>query len=495
ASLANQLDGYVVTNDSDFFLLDLKKGLITITSLCDSIKQSQPYCTIYKQQNLSQYLGIFPDLLPIIALVLGNDYSVDCYRLQLLSLMGIQPRDKIDVKIEHIVKYLKGAVSVDRLLQTLCCGNEEMRSQLSKELEEYNVHQFDGLSQEYIGYFETQQKETAARNFFDSKNKLKNFIDQLVRAGLIDACVLDLLNYRTHFVNVQCELIAKRCTSVCSSVLRRYLYGMLLKQDEIVVDYTRSGQKYRPKMVRPSNDLPSLNELWSRSEEERQSFFLDLLDIPLEGRGAIISPAHQSSLFLITLQYFKQVHSTSEEQTNTFLEMHLILRNGNRCCDVPHLDQVLLHVYSSFHTVFYYINMINTLLGEPFVTPKASQLMSGSMFQSLCQRGNKDFEANHAKEDLTDLETYQNFILPNMMDKVQPRSSSKKNHQHHYHHHRHHQGLKNSQLSNDALPRKPASQSGSKKSTFPSTNKKPSAQASNKKPSNRFQLLSISDDE
>jgi len=53
---------------------------------------------------------------------------VDCYRLQLLSLMGIQPRDKIDVKIEHIMKYLKGAVSVDRLLQTLCCGNEEMRS-------------------------------------------------------------------------------------------------------------------------------------------------------------------------------------------------------------------------------------------------------------------------------------------------------------------------------------------------------------------------------
>jgi len=247
--------------------------------------------------------------------------------------------------------------------------------------------QFDGLSQEYIGYFETQQKETAARNFFDSKNKLKNFIDQLVRAGLIDACVLDLLNYRTHFVNVQCELIAKRCTSVSSSILSRYLYGMLLKQDVIVVEYTRSGQEYRPKMVRPSNDLPSLNELWSRSEEERQSFFLDLLDIPLEGRGAIISPDHQSSLFLITLQYFTQVHSTSEDQTNAFLEMHLILRNGNRCFDVPHLDQALLHVYSSFHTVFYYINMINTLLGEPFVTPKASHLMSGSVFQSLCQRG------------------------------------------------------------------------------------------------------------
>ena len=83
----------------------------------------------------------------------------------------------------------------------------------------------------------------------------------------------------------------------------------------------------------------------------------------------------------------KYLVSTSEDQTNAFLEMHLILRNGNRCFDVPHLDQVLLHVYSSFHTVFYYINIINTLLGEPFLTPKASRLMSGSVFQSLCQQG------------------------------------------------------------------------------------------------------------
>ena len=387
ASLANQLDGYVVSNDSDFFLLDLKKGLITITSLCDSIKQSQPYCPIYKRHNLSDYLGISPDLLPIMALVLGNDYSVERYRLQLLSLMGIQPRDKIDVKMEHIVKYLRGATSVNQILQRLCCGSNEMRSQLSKELQEYDVHQFDELSQEYITYLKTQQKQNTARHLFNDKKNLKTFIDELVRAGLIDACVLDLLNYKTHFVGVQCELIAKRCTSVCSSVLRRHVYAMLLKQDDLIVEYTRSGQEYRPKMVRPANSLPPLKELWSRSDEERQSFLLELLDIPMEGRSAIISPATSSSLFLITLQYFTQVHSTSEDQTNAFLEMHLIFRNGNRCFDVPHLDQVLLHVYGSFHTVFYYINMINTLLGEPFITPKASRLMSGSVFQSLCQRG------------------------------------------------------------------------------------------------------------
>ena len=71
ASICNQKDGIAVTNDSDFFLIDIKNGVITLTDLLESIKHNKNKTSIYRCQHLVNYLEIQAPFLPYLALVLG----------------------------------------------------------------------------------------------------------------------------------------------------------------------------------------------------------------------------------------------------------------------------------------------------------------------------------------------------------------------------------------------------------------------------------------
>ena len=71
ASICNQKGGIAVADDSDFFLFDIKNGVITLTDLLESIKYNKNKTSIYRCQHLVNHLKIEAPFLPYLALVLG----------------------------------------------------------------------------------------------------------------------------------------------------------------------------------------------------------------------------------------------------------------------------------------------------------------------------------------------------------------------------------------------------------------------------------------
>ena len=105
-SLANQLDAVAVSSDGDFFLHDAKRGVIDVQSFCTSVMKNHTYCKIYHRQNLAKNFKIRDDLTPLLALVLGNDYTVDNYRNRLRLRIGIESSDNFKEVSTKLADYL-----------------------------------------------------------------------------------------------------------------------------------------------------------------------------------------------------------------------------------------------------------------------------------------------------------------------------------------------------------------------------------------------------
>ncbi|ORX53777.1 hypothetical protein BCR36DRAFT_348675 [Piromyces finnis] len=75
AYLAKKYNGYVISNDSDFYIYDIP-GYINIESLRFNFNKNpgEIFYKVYKNTALTEYLGIPKEYLPVFATLCGNDY-------------------------------------------------------------------------------------------------------------------------------------------------------------------------------------------------------------------------------------------------------------------------------------------------------------------------------------------------------------------------------------------------------------------------------------
>ena len=368
-SLANQLDAVAVSSDGDFFLHDAKRGVIDVQSFCTSVMKNHKHCKIYHRQNLAEDLKVRDDLTPLLALVLGNDYTVDNYCNKLRRIMGIESTDNFKEISTKLADYLVNATgNIDEILISICDGDEDMSDQLRKELGEFdhNNESVTAQSSQYLEFDESGRKHPSVGEIVGKRSTLEEFIDALVKAGFLSAEVFDLGKHSVHSSSLQLEEIEKESTAASSKDIRKWFYHLVLQTGSIVKETSRVGRKFETREIEITTELPPLFDLLQKPLEEKQIFLMELMNIPHNKQSFIFSLIHTpSALFLMALRYFVQKINLSHEEIRAFLAMHIRLEKRLLQYVIPsEPDQNLLHIFNSFHSVFYYTSARRTRVGS-----------------------------------------------------------------------------------------------------------------------------------
>lgn len=232
AALAKEWDCPVLSNDSDFYIFNLRAGVLPITHFewkkVRVDKQTNKKCIQAKHFNLGQFCSSFQmnaGLLPIFASILGNDYV----KLQNMKYPNWETYSVTGMEKAHI----------DGMLNWLSQfpGPEEAVSALL----EFTDNKEKAIVQEALlnGIKEYKLTSGSLAQFFDSKvipqpaltgplQVLPKWTLTHLFEGRMSSCIINVLVHQRVSLMPQVESFQLPCSSEISRPIRQVIYGLLL---------------------------------------------------------------------------------------------------------------------------------------------------------------------------------------------------------------------------------------------------------------------------
>ena len=386
---ANLLDCPVISNDSDFFIYDLKQGYIPLKHL--DWRSRSIEARLLKREKLSRHLQIPRDLLPPLASLLGND----CISFDVLSPFH---------------KALRGLIPIeDRIWRTATFLSKHRQAWLTPAL---------NLVPEYSRRKRLEQALVISIQSYRHCVRLchpplKPWISK-IRKGLFPIVCMNALIIGKQFLRVQVEDFSAVSANQCSLGLRRFMYGIMRDELEAaenrphaqgasVIEWDRRGiglQNYRVQPcdhVQGFGQLPSLRTVPDLEIAERHRLCLTLLE---SNTDLVLNLPAELQLFAASLRFWIKHAKPSVEESHlrALLICSLRLNEGERLRDVgaskstgrprtrefqPPFDLAAQHSFAQWQCVMQEAVHLNLLLQEPLHTPLIRHLYDGLLVQDL----------------------------------------------------------------------------------------------------------------
>uniref|UniRef100_A0A3P8VDX1 Asteroid homolog 1 n=1 Tax=Cynoglossus semilaevis TaxID=244447 RepID=A0A3P8VDX1_CYNSE len=260
ACLAHHWNCPVLTNDSDFYIFDLPDGYLPLcffqwTHLNGKVSNRYISARRYTTNALCHWFGgMNPELLPLCAVLNGNDYGAPKDTDTLLALLDVNSLGRSGGKgkgytsrIEALLFWLSSFSSPAEALEEInrIMGDEVARSRrgqksgLSSQLwtcmQEYCISPQSSLAHWFSGRRMAPGGETSGLADYPE------WISQAAAQGLLSPLVVDALVMRRVLLIPQVEN-TKLPSSYCSSkAIRQAIYGILHKRKEENVSRCDSG--------------------------------------------------------------------------------------------------------------------------------------------------------------------------------------------------------------------------------------------------------------
>lgn len=364
ARISNDLRCPVISNDSDFFLMNLPYGLITIDSLqhenirrhtsSNDNEPSYQYieCCFYKQVNFAKYI---PDLdvtsLALVGVLAGNDYvsgkvfNQICDRLPSRRIHDIRPQSglksfrkvtsKQHEKILKILHYL-GGKSLNETVNLLCSQVHRDRRQKLKEaikssLLAYAVPADDDFRRElsrlyWKGFVATYGRQLN-NDQLELKNQFNETIDQLVQwlkrsmeHSVLSYRCLELANRNTIFIMEHMDdptlASAHGCQIRCVRVMLALMRSTYDEMNSCLI-YNRVGNCYKKQVVRPMKHLANAGTL--------NYTFFDLPTISSTMRRTILLATFHTTTQTFNENIAEYIHWLESDHAEEFLTMKLLM--------------------------------------------------------------------------------------------------------------------------------------------------------------------------
>ena len=341
--LANDLDCPVMSNDSDFFVYDLKTGFIPLDyinlTLCvhNTDTDVDYTCTKDKELNKNEYMYIpvkfyhrdtFVKLvgnkeafvIPLLATLLGNDYLY-ASNLQgfyaTLTLPATRLRynysPKSQSRLAALIEWLSDKSDLDSCVELVVAQlKADRRNMVRKEIYK-SVKSYTNTEKHASAHLKSlldashtndENTPTEACNqtvcdYFG--NKLPNWVLQRLRMHEVHPMLQNIAVLHRVFLLCQVEILKEISTYRCSEFLRHVTYGIIFKPDlnadtkdnrrNCVQEYDREGKNTKKFYVRPAESipcygkLPSLADVPEISVEDRQYLLLCSLGVSEEDRS------------------------------------------------------------------------------------------------------------------------------------------------------------------------------------------------------------------
>ncbi|XP_051927878.1 protein asteroid homolog 1 isoform X1 [Hippocampus zosterae] len=234
ACLAHQWRCPVLSNDSDFFIFDLPGGYLPLQFFnWTNLNGKASHCYIpvrcYTTQGLCRfYGGMNPELLPLCAVLAGNDYGTPKEAERLLHLVDRRtggqgnaksPFSRIDVLLRWLSSFpssVQALAEVKRLMGAN--GGGGLSSQLKELMKEYHV-----TPQSPLTCWFTESKVPDGHN-----QTLPKGLSGAATEGHLAPLVIDALVLRRVLLNPQVENSRQPSSYCCATTIRQAIYGILL---------------------------------------------------------------------------------------------------------------------------------------------------------------------------------------------------------------------------------------------------------------------------
>ncbi|XP_077599103.1 single-strand DNA endonuclease ASTE1 [Stigmatopora nigra] len=244
ACLAHEWGCPLLSNDSDFFIFDLPGGYMPLnffqwTNLKGKASQRSIPARCYTTQVLcSFYQRMNPDLLPLCAVLLGNDYGAPAKTCILLELINKSARNinhrNLKTPSSRIDVLLRWLSSFSSLAEALA----EVRRLMRENADGLKKKPKDGLSshlEELTKEYHVTPRSPLTCWFAENKipegyyhKTIPHFLLKAVAQGLVSPFVIDALVMRKVLLFPQVENSRNPSSHCCARAIRQAVYGILL---------------------------------------------------------------------------------------------------------------------------------------------------------------------------------------------------------------------------------------------------------------------------
>ena len=222
----------VLSDDSDFFIFDVKEGYIPLSFL--RWKSSRFTAKIYYRSKLASRFQIRPKLLPLFASLAGNDYVSWNVLVDFHSALspvqtdtGASKREATFAKIASFLRELPSSCSQEEALKstleliTLQQSRNTLQHVIELSLEEYKIKESNLLR-----YFEEGLIHSSLQTLH-GKQEIEEWVLPHFRAGQISIDSMNTLTSGRNFLRFQVENFEEILSNCCSLDLRKFVYGIL----------------------------------------------------------------------------------------------------------------------------------------------------------------------------------------------------------------------------------------------------------------------------
>ncbi len=260
AALANKWDCPVITNDSDFFIFDVKKGIITFDNLrianaeiSSNEKAGQNFVPVevYHVDNfMKHFMKIDKTVLPVFASLRGNEI-VDV--LQLKEFHHVYMYSKL-LNNNLTLKYQKDKPHQERIIKLLIwmdtipakslsaivekalsyirdrSRRDEARQMVEKSIKSYLLDNIVDLSAAFNSEWNTYAGDTDFK--YLETLKIPQWFAKQFSQDRIDNSVLDALSTQKVFLKCQVEDFTQPSSHACARKIRQMTLSILCKGED-----------------------------------------------------------------------------------------------------------------------------------------------------------------------------------------------------------------------------------------------------------------------
>ena len=405
ASLAKDWECPVLSDDSDFFIFDVKGGFIPLSSF----DVGQLTARIFYRSDVASNLGIREELLPLFASLVSNDYvsweALEPFHCEIYTSASDGRKRKVD-RFSDVKKFLSqfsNSITETEAFESAMGRVEpvESRERLKKAVK-YSLQEYETTKSNLLDYFRDGVVCSLLRTQND--HELDEELLHRFREGEISTDCMSSLTAGKVFLRVQVEDRESRSPNQCSMSLRQLMYGILSdggRNMEIIEEWDREGFAH----IKPFNDkVPSFSSIPKLDPHVRLRMFLDALD---SDSAYIKSLPEELALVASSLRFLHRNSLPSLETSHlrALVCSWVKLEDGSWKQDQGHstravnqpFDERAAQSFCQWQCVLRDAIHLNFVLHKPVQTPCIRKTFNGKLVHRLqreLKKGNNKFNTH-----------------------------------------------------------------------------------------------------
>ena len=374
-ALANDLKGYVIGNDSDYYIYPIDKGYIPL----DRLSYDMRTCQVYQWREFRPLLGLSPAILPTL---IGNDVIEGVVSGDVSEAFSYLRRHAYTAEGCYSLEKFENHISSKKNLWRKYCANREKTKSIYEELPVY--------SDKYPG------------RTFDDKPipdwMIKNFKHYKLANDLLEV----LITPHPYLLHIVPDDPKQTSTKIFSRSIRQATYGIMFKRRD-VIEIVRKGRCLKEEVVPallPKVKALSIHEMTKTTEMNRISFLCYTLHCNDPERLTVAFEL-EWVLPVATLCYWsREAEISTDEVKFRALVLCFAVLKYEQSAAVDSSTRLIklqfnvdtLHLYTQWQCVYYDAILLNQTLALPLPATSPSSVFDGKLVTYYSQMKSSEFD-------------------------------------------------------------------------------------------------------